>query len=316
MIPWLATNAGGCLRFRAALADPEKTQRAILLRYLQENAGTAFGQQHRFAEIRTVQQFQERVPMATYADFAPWIERIASGEPGVLTRSHVRTLELTSGSSAAAKRIPYTAAMQREIRRAVAPWVFDLYKDRPRLAMGCAYWSITPIAMDEERAEGPVKVGFEEDSEYLGGFWKRLVDSTLAVPGSVRFARDVDSFRYSTLRHLLRRRDLTVISVWHPSFLTLLMGALPRFWDDLVRDSERGGRRNCVRIGPDELTPDLAPAGAHQLLGGWPRGASPGRDTPSVPGRGDPAEGIAGDGRVRDDPLPGRLAGRDPVPFL
>ena len=247
--PWLATNAAGYLRFRAALANPEKTQRTILLRYLRENAETAFGRQHRFAEIRTVQQFQERVPLATYSDFAPWIERIASGEPGVLTRSLVRTLELTSGSSAAAKRIPYTAAMQREIRRAVAPWVFDLYKDRPRLAMGCAYWSITPIAMDEERTEGPVKVGFEEDSEYLGGFWKRLVDSTLAVPGSVRFAPDVDSFRYATLRHLLRRRDLTVISVWHPSFLTLLMGALPRFWDDLVRDLEplRG-------IGPDDLT--------------------------------------------------------------
>lgn len=248
-LPWLATNAAGYLRFRAALADPEKAQRAILLRYLRENAETAFGRQHRFAEIRTVREFQERIPLATYSDLAPWIDRIASGEPSVLTRSAVRTLELTSGSSAAAKRIPYTAAMQREIRRAVAPWVFDLYKDRPRLAMGCAYWSITPVALEEERAAGPVKVGFEEDSEYLGGFWKRLVDSTLAVPGSVRFAPDVDSFRYATLRHLVRRRDLTVISVWHPSFLTLLMGALPRFWDDLVR--EVPGLR---RIGPGDLT--------------------------------------------------------------
>lgn len=252
MIPWLATNAPGYLRFRAALADPEGTQRAILLRYLRENAETAFGRQHRFSVIRTVREFQERVPLATYPDFAPWIDRAASGELNVLTRSPVRTLELTSGSSSAAKRIPYTAAMQREIRRAVAPWVFDLYKDRPRLAMGCAYWSITPVAMEEERSAGLVKVGFEEDSEYLGGFWKRLVDSTLAVPGSVRFAPDVDSFRYATLRHLLRRRDLTVISVWHPSFLTLLMGALPRFWDDLVRDS--GWAPELRGIDPGDLT--------------------------------------------------------------
>lgn len=249
MVPWLATNVAGYLRFRAALANPERAQRAILLRYLQENTETAFGRQHRFAGIRTVCEFQERVPLATYSDLAPWIDRIALGEPNVLTRSPVRTLELTSGSFAAAKRIPYTAAMQREIRRAVAPWVFDLYKDRPRLAVGCAYWSITPVAMEEERAAGPVKVGFEEDSEYLGGFWKRLVDSTLAVPGSVRFASDVDSFRCATLRHLLRRRDLTVISVWHPSFLTLLMGALPRFWDDLVREAPE-----LRWIGPGDLT--------------------------------------------------------------
>ncbi len=252
MVPWLATNAGGYLRFRAALANPEGTQRAILLRYLRENEETAFGRQHRFAEIRTVREFQERVPLATYPNFAPWIDRIASGEPNVLIRSPVRTLELTSGSSAAAKRIPYTTAMQREIRRAVAPWVFDLYKDRPRLAAGCAYWSITPVTMKEERSAGPVKVGFEKDSEYLGGFWKRLVDSTLAVPGSVRFAPDVDSFRYATLRHLLRRRALPVISVWHPSFLTVLMGALPRFWDDLVRDSGRAAELR--QVGPNDLT--------------------------------------------------------------
>lgn len=254
MIPWIAANAGGYLRFRAVLEKPEETQRAILLRSLRENAETSFGRQHRFSEIKTVREFQERVPLAGYGDFAPWIDRIASGERAVLTRSPVRALELTSGSSAAAKRIPYTAVMQTEIRRAVAPWIFDLYKDRPRLALGCAYWSITPVALDEERAEGPVKVGFEEDSEYLGGFWKRLVDTTLAVPSSVRFARDVDSFRFSTLRYLLRRRDLTVISVWHPSFLTLLMSALPRFWDDLLRDLEARRAAELRRLGPDGLT--------------------------------------------------------------
>ncbi|HEV2854596.1 MAG TPA: GH3 auxin-responsive promoter family protein [Thermoanaerobaculia bacterium] len=253
-LPWIAANAGGYLRFRLALEKPEETQQSILLLYLRENAETAFGRQHRFSGIRTVREFQERVPWTTYTDFAPWIDRIASGENAVLTRSPVRALELTSGSSAAAKRIPYTAALQAEIRRAVAPWIFDLYKNRPRLALGCAYWSITPVAMDEERAEGPVKVGFEEDSEYLGGFWKRLVDSTLAVPGSVRFARDVDSFRFSTLRSLLRRRDLTVISVWHPSFLTLLMSALPRFWNDLLRDLESLRAAELRRLGPDDLT--------------------------------------------------------------
>src|SRR6185369_13783958 len=114
-------------------------------------------------------------------DVAPWVERIAQGEPGVLTRSPVRTLEPTSGSSAAAKLVPYTAELQSEIRRAVAPWIVDLYGRRPCLALGRAYWSITPLALDEERPAGPVPVGFEEDSQYLGGLWSRLVDATLAV---------------------------------------------------------------------------------------------------------------------------------------
>jgi hypothetical protein len=129
--------------------------------------------------------------------------------------------------------------MQAEIRRAVAPWIVDLYAHRPRIARGTAYWSITPLALEEERSEGPVPVGFEEDAEYLGGVWRRLADATLAVPGTVRHVHDGDAFRYVTLLFLLRRRDLSLISVWHPSFLTLLMAALQRFWDSLLHDIEK-----------------------------------------------------------------------------
>ncbi|HEV7784838.1 MAG TPA: GH3 auxin-responsive promoter family protein [Thermoanaerobaculia bacterium] len=266
-LPWIAANAAGWWRFRGALTQPQEIQAAILRRYLAANAETAFGKVHGFSNIRSAREFQDRVPLAGYAGMEPWIARIATGEAAVLTRSPVRTLEVTSGSSAAAKHIPYTAAMQAEIRRAVAPWVFDLYRHRPRLALGGAYWSISPLKMDEEKTDGTVKVGFEEDAEYLGGFWKRLVDSTLAVPGTVRFLRDADSFRYATLLFLLRRADLALISVWHPSFLTLLMGALPALWNDLVRDVERGteiaGRTlrplprraaELRRLAPDALT--------------------------------------------------------------
>src|SRR4030095_13827461 len=41
-------------------------------------------------------------------------------------------------------------------------------------------------------------------------------------------------FRFETLRRLLLCRDLRLISVWHPSFLTLLLDALPRHWDHLM----------------------------------------------------------------------------------
>jgi GH3 auxin-responsive promoter len=227
-LPWLAANLPGYLRFRRALAQPEAVQRSLLRCYLRDNVATAFGRTHGFAAIRSAEEYRERVPLALWEDMAPWVDRIAAGEPNVLTRSPVRTLEPTSGSSASAKLVPYTAELQREIRRAVAPWIVDLYGRRPRLALGSAYWSITPLALDEERSAGPVRVGFEEDSQYLGGLWSRLADATLAIPGSVRHLRDPDAFRLATLKHLLRHRDLTVISVWHPSFLLLLMEALPR----------------------------------------------------------------------------------------
>jgi hypothetical protein len=271
-LAWRAANTPGHRRFRAALAAPAAAQAAILRRYLRGAAETAFGRAHGFARMRGIEDFQAGVPLRGYDDYRDWIDRVAAGEPRVLTRSPVRALELSSGSTAAAKRIPYTAALQRELRRAVAPWVHDLYRRWPRLAQGAAYWSITPLAMAEEAAPwarrapwnhrdprptppagspataGAIRIGFEEDSDYLGGVLKWLVDATLAVPGELRWVREVESFRYLTLLFLLRREDLALISVWHPSFLAQLLAALPRHWNSLVDDVRRGGCRPPVPL--------------------------------------------------------------------
>jgi hypothetical protein len=212
--------------FRAALGDPRRAQEAILRRYLSRNADTAFGRRYGFADIHTVEQFQRRVPLSDYDTLAGDIERIAAGEPSVLTADHVIRLATSSGSTAARKLIPYTAELQREFDRAISPWIVDLFRSDPQLACGCAYWSITPRAPQQKlKASAGPPIGFEEDSAYLGGVRKRLVDAVMAVPATVRDVADRKTFLKITLEHLLRRRDLRLISVWHPSFLELLLDA-------------------------------------------------------------------------------------------
>jgi hypothetical protein len=62
----------------------------------------------------------------------------------------------------------------------------------------------------------------------------------LAVPSIVRLIGDVQSFRYVTLFFLLRSRSLALISVWNPTFLTLLVELLPEWWQKLVVDIAHG----------------------------------------------------------------------------
>ena len=237
---WTAANLPALARYRAALDHPWEAQERLLRRYLRDNADTAFGRAHGFSGIRSVTEYQLRVPLSSWADVAPWVDRIAAGEAGVLTRSPVRVLEPTAGSTTG-KRIPYTDAIQGELRRAVGPWTLDLVRRDPGLALGRSYWAITPALRDAtSEAVSAVRVGFEEDAEYLGGRFRRLVGATLAVPAALRAVPDVESFRYLTLRFLLQAADLVLVSVWHPSFLTLLLDALPRHWDRLLADVAEG----------------------------------------------------------------------------
>jgi len=266
---WAGSSLSGTRRYRAALRDPDAIQRALLSHYVRANSETTFGRRHRFAKIRSVEDFQAAVPIAGYDGHRPSIERLAAGEPGVLTRAPVERLAPSSGSTAAVKLIPYTKPLRREISRAVDVWIADLYVRRPALMAGRAYWSITPagfstrIAAAAGRPSGP-PIGFDDDSEYLGGMRRALARAVLAVPSSVAQFANCDDFRVKTLEHLLLARDLRLISVWHPSFLTHMLDALQTNWTRLLGDVARIDHRRSrelQRLNPDDLAgiwPNLA----------------------------------------------------------
>jgi len=249
---WLAASLPAWVRFRRALDEPEKTQREILRRLVAENTDSKFGREHGFSSIRCYEEFRERVPAADYESLEPWIARIRRGEPDVLTSEPATRLMPTSGSTGGRKLIPFTAGFQRELNAAIGPWMVDVFQEHPTVALGPAYWSISP-ALLESREESAVPVGFDDDSAYLGGLRQRFVEAALAVPSALRLARDVRDLRYLTLLCLLRQRGLRMVSVWHPSFLTLLLEALPACWDELLHDVEHGGCRRAVGL-PSEVS--------------------------------------------------------------
>ena len=237
----LVTVAGAAparARFGAALRDPASAQREILLRTLRANADTAYGRAHDFASIRDEREYAARVPLVAFDDLDGWIRRVAAGEKNVLAREAVRFMEPTGGSSGYVKLIPYTAALQSEFSAAVMPWLFDLLTRRPALVRGQAYWSITPPGRQPARTAGGVPIGMQDDADYFPAPLRALLRRGLAVPSAVASAPDIATCRYLTLRALLASPDLTLISVWSPSFLSLLTTALDEQFDALLYDLE------------------------------------------------------------------------------
>jgi len=241
---WLLACLPEAHAFRQAQRDVAGTQHRLLLRLLQQNADTVVGRRYRFAHIRSIADYQARVPLSTYADYQEAVERIGRGEQGVLTRDPVLLLEPTSGSTAATKYIPYTAMLRAEFERAIAVWIADLFTHDPRLMAGAAYWSVSPVAWNNQYTVGGIPIGFEDDRAYLGRMQQWLAQAILAVPSAVRLIHDMDTLRYVTLLALLRRRDLALISVWNPTFLTLL-----------VRNLSAWGLRLAIDIAEGTLTP-------------------------------------------------------------
>lgn len=249
---WLAASIPSWNRFRRALSHPGETQSSILRGLVTENASSAYGLAHGFGSIGDYRQFCDRVPVVGYEELEPWIERIMRGERGVLTTAPVTRLVPTSGSSGARKLIPFTQGLQKEFNAAIGPWMIDLCRQHPAIALGPAYWSISPALPADNTVESAVPIGFDDDSAYLGGIRQRLAEATFAAPSALRLVSDLRAFRYLTLLCLLRQPDLRLISVWHPSFLTLLFNQLPQDWPDLLRDINEGGPRRYPQL-PESL---------------------------------------------------------------
>ena len=87
---------------------PGDVQEVALRSLLWSAADTEFGLEHGFRSIRTVAQYQERVPIREYADFKPFWDRAVSGARGVTWPGHCRDWVKTSGTTSGDKMIPVT----------------------------------------------------------------------------------------------------------------------------------------------------------------------------------------------------------------
>ena len=224
--------------------DLRAVQARVLRGILARNADSDFGRAHGFGSLRSARAYADAVPLSTWDDYADAVARVAAGEGGVLTSERVRLLEPSSGSTAATKLVPYTAGLRAEFQRGLRPWLHDLYASWPALRRGRSYWSVSPPGahLDALRASAPPPlpgarppaIGFDDDADYLGPLAKRLLTAVFAVDADVARAPTMDAFRDRTCLQLLACRDLALVSVWNPTFLTLLLDRIRDHADDLL----------------------------------------------------------------------------------
>ena len=259
---WIAACGLELRRLEAALNRVEEVQRQILLDNLRRNAATEFGREHGFSGIGSVAEFQARVPVAGHGGFAERVAAIARGGSAILTTEPVPRLLPTSGSTSASKRVPWTATLGREFRRGIDPWLAALYTRHPELKRTKAYWSISPPG-DTPRREGVLPVGFEDDAAYLGLAGRWVFGRVSVVPPGIDGCRDPAEFRDRTLLALLAEENLGLVSVWSPTFFSVL---LDHFAADPDRMLEMLAARHRGRAADLRRMMENSPADAW-----WPR---------------------------------------------
>lgn len=89
------------------LKYPNEVQEELLINLIRQAENTILGKQYDFESVRTYHTFQERVPISTYEDLEPFIERTRKGEQNVFWNEPIKWFAKSSGTTnAKSKFIP------------------------------------------------------------------------------------------------------------------------------------------------------------------------------------------------------------------
>ena len=257
-VGWLGRVAGGGVRravhgallasmwpaarsFQRAVSDADGAQRLALRRVVASLQGTLVARRHPgLVDVVDPARLRDVAPLTSYDDIAADIDAMANGAANVRTNSSLVRFERSGGSSGLQKLLPMTRHFLADMQRGLSPWLHDLYRHDARLAPTSSYWSISPIGSRARPTPGGIPVGSDDDSDYLPSALQALLRQVLVSSPALAALPDVDACRYATLRLLMARDDLGLISVWSPTFLSLLLDTLDTCADRLLDDLADG----------------------------------------------------------------------------
>ena len=211
-----------------------------LMNCLHRNSGCEYGREYNFKDIECVPDFREAVPVISYEDIAPGIQRMYEGEADVLFSGHPLAFERTGGSTSGGKLIPYSRHSLEDFQAALLPWLAESI-GQFGITSGSGYFSISPATRRAEVSPGGIPVGLP-DGAYLGKAAMEQFADISAVPAWAGSMQSVSQWQLATLYFLLNREDLALISVWSPTFFLTLLDALEQRADELEALLDNGGR--------------------------------------------------------------------------
>lgn len=232
---------------RSAFSDPVGHQRRVLNDLLEFNAGTRYGKQHGFGRIRTLDDYRKAVPVQTYADLEPWIERAASGEPNVLSADRPAVFFTSSGSTGAHKKIPVTPRFMRTTffpfyYAAWAPLIehFPDVLDHPGAVLNLKH---DPLAAPPTTASGRPHVGASQ-VDFGAAFGEPLSAepgtgapwATLPVP----LAADQHAEKMYLRLRLAVESDVRCVIGINPAMVAALPFQLNLWWPRIVKEVRDG----------------------------------------------------------------------------
>ncbi len=215
---------------------PTNAQENVLRSILRSNRRTQFGIEHRFEEIRSADEYRQRVGVQDYDTLRASIELQRHTGAAVLTAEAPMFYAQTSGSTGTPKYIPITPTALRIHRAEQALFTYLQYCACPAAFAGKALGILG--ASVEERLDSGHHVG--SVSGHLYESLPAVLRSRFVIPPEVATIGDYDLKYLVIVRLALASPEITYLGSPNPSTFLRLLDILDHRRDTLARSLETG----------------------------------------------------------------------------
>lgn len=249
--------------FLSQLKHAKKIQGQTFWRYLNQAKNTAYGKKRNLSSIRSIKEFQKNIPIQTYEDYSPYIERIKKGERNVLFPPGEKLImfALSSGTTAIPKFIPVTTSFFKSYKLGSLYWGSFMFLSYPGLLDGV----ILPLVSSMSERETQTGIPCGGISGLIAQSQRLAARSMYCVPNAVYNIKNIEDKYYTILRLALREKNIRFISSANPSTLINLGRYIDKWKDDLIADI---GVQDKARA--EELEGIIAKEGRLTPASSWP----------------------------------------------
>lgn len=226
----------------------EAVQQRFLQRLLQAHQHTEFGQKHHFSEIKTIDQFRERIPVQPYGYYASYAQRMADGETNILTDAPLIYINLSSGSTGSPKLIPVTKKTRQfssQASRIAMGFVVDAAK-RDKRSLGKIVLPLSINPLGHTKSGIPFAPGSTSDLRL-----DKAYRQVFAYPFEAVQISDTTARYYICLLFALRDSALRIIAATFPVLALQLCDYLEKYASDLINDLETGEIAPWLKLEPE-----------------------------------------------------------------
>lgn len=235
------------LKVRNRLEDitynPMRSQEEFLMRLLRENARTEYGVRHGFEHIRTMDDFRRYVPLTSYDDYVPYIERIVNDDRNILTTYRTEHFSTLSGY----KRLPHSRwSVQASYDYSFCSGFYiagqhGFLTDGMTLNLIDNSTAYLPSGLTEGNLLGRLltKREFNNDQVYV-------------IPLDVANKPELTDILYLQALFALKQKHISLAICDHYAYMIELLRHIEKHWPQLADDIEHGN----PYIEPDQARAD------------------------------------------------------------